>query len=107
MFTQALEIESSEELQLSGIIWNRCGCGELKPKKGNCCWRCIERDVEFVRLDALIAAGYGSIQQSLIPKEIMLQFTQLAYTRFEPGRSYAHSHFHAHVQSHTQLAKSA
>ncbi len=67
MLTPAIEVvESSDELQLSGIIWNRCGCGELKPKKGNCCWRCIERDVEFVRLDAaLIAAGYGSIQQSL------------------------------------------
>jgi hypothetical protein len=66
-----------EELQLSGIIWNRCACGQLKPKKGNTCWRCIERDEEFIRLDALIAAGYGSIQQSLIPREIMDRFARL------------------------------
>jgi hypothetical protein len=95
MVTTALEIDSSEELQLSGIVWNRCPCGELKPKKGNCCWRCIERDVEFARLDALIAAGYGSIQQSLIPKEIMARFALAAYHRFDAGRP------------HSQLAKSA
>jgi hypothetical protein len=76
MFTQTEEIE---ELQLAGIIWNRCACGQLKPKKGSCCWRCIDRDEEFARLDALIAAGYGSIQQSLIPREIMERFALAAH----------------------------
>jgi len=69
--------QDEEELQLSGIIWNRCACGELKPKKGHTCWRCIERDDEFIRLNALIAAGYGSIQQTLIPREIMERFSNL------------------------------
>lgn len=69
----------TEELQLAGIVWNRCACGQLKPKKGHCCWRCIDRDDEFVRLDALIAAGYGSIQQSLIPRDIMDRFSHLAH----------------------------
>jgi hypothetical protein len=87
MLTTALENDSTEELQLSGIVWNRCACGELKPKKGNCCWRCIERDVEFARLDALIAAGYGSIQQSLIPKEIMNRFSLMAYSGFDAQRT--------------------
>jgi hypothetical protein len=66
-----------EELQLAGVVWNRCSCGQLKPKKGHSCWRCIDRDQEFMRLDALIAAGYGSIQQSLIPRDIMERFSYL------------------------------
>jgi hypothetical protein len=82
--------ENAEELQLAGIVWNRCPCGELKPKKGYSCWRCIQRDAEFARLDALIAAGYGSIQQSLIPKEIMNRFAQLANTQGEPARTQYH-----------------
>jgi hypothetical protein len=76
MFTPTLDVQ---ELQVAGIVWNRCSCGQLKPKKGNSCWRCIDRDEEFIRLDALIAAGYGSIQQSLIPREIMERFTLLAH----------------------------
>jgi hypothetical protein len=76
MLTLTTEVE---ELQLAGIVWNRCACGQLKPKKGNCCWRCIDRDEEFARLDALIAAGYGSIQQSLIPRDIMERFTHAAH----------------------------
>jgi hypothetical protein len=75
MLNTTLEIE---ELQVAGIVWNKCSCGQLKPKKGNSCWRCIERDEEFLRLDALIAAGYGSIQQSLIPRDIMVRFENLA-----------------------------
>jgi hypothetical protein len=71
---------------LLGIIWNRCACGELKPKKGYSCWRCIERDREFARLDALIAAGYGSIQQSLIPKEVMARFSQPPYQSHAQNR---------------------
>lgn len=76
MLPTTLEVE---ELQLAGLVWNRCACGELKPKKGQSCWRCIDRDEEFVRLDALIAAGYGSIQQSLIPRDIMQRFEHLAH----------------------------
>jgi hypothetical protein len=68
----------TEELQLAGIVWNRCACSQLKPKKGSTCWRCIDRDDEFIRLDALIAAGYGSIQQALIPREIMERFSNLS-----------------------------
>jgi hypothetical protein len=79
-----------EELQVAGIVWNRCSCGQLKPKKGQSCWRCIDRDDEFIRLDALIAAGYGSIQQSLIPRDIMDRFGHLAH---RPVQSQP-SHFH-------------
>jgi hypothetical protein len=78
---------SDEELELSGIVWNRCSCGELKPKKGYSCWRCIVRDAEFARLDALIAAGYGSIQQTLIPREIMNRFAEFAHSPSESARS--------------------
>jgi hypothetical protein len=87
MFNTTLEIE---ELQVAGIVWNKCACGQLKPKKGNSCWRCIDRDDEFLRLDALIAAGYGSIQQSLIPRDIMVRFEHLAQ---RPVMSQA-AHFH-------------
>jgi hypothetical protein len=80
----------TEELQLSGIVWNRCACGELKPKKGYSCWRCIERDREFARLDALIAAGYGSIQQSLIPKEVMARFSPRPISRTHTGPAVSH-----------------
>jgi hypothetical protein len=51
--------------------WGTCDCGGLKPKGAQCCWRCIERDEAFSRLDALIAAGWGSVEQSLIPWEVM------------------------------------
>jgi hypothetical protein len=71
-------VTAADELQISGVVWNRCACGQLKPKKGHTCWRCIERDDEFLRLDALIAAGYGSIQQSMIPREIMQRFEIVA-----------------------------
>jgi hypothetical protein len=103
MLIEAIEIERNDRAVSSPDVWNSCACGELKPKKGRCCWRCIDRDPEFALLDVLIGAGYGSMQQDLIPAELMQRFSGVAAERLESGYTQSGNRH----SSRMQLPKSA